>query len=69
MAFAMAGGFVAATIATRQPTLHALAVAGIIGVTAVAALVVEWGAGSVWSPLSTIVLMAPAAAIGGYLRR
>jgi hypothetical protein len=69
MAFALAGGFVAASIATRQRTLHALAVAGMIAVTAFAALIVEWGAGSLWSQLTTLVLMAPAAAIGGYLRR
>jgi hypothetical protein len=69
MAFAMAGGFAAASIATRQRTLHALAVAGMIAVTSFAALIVEWGAGSVWSQLTTLVLMAPAAAIGGYLRR
>ncbi len=69
MAFATAGGFVAASIATRERTLHALAVAGMIAVTSIAALIVEWGTGSAWSQLSTLVLMAPAAAVGGHLRK
>jgi hypothetical protein len=68
VAFAMLGGFVASRIAAGRKSLHALGVAAMIAVTAVAAMLVEWNAGSVWSQAGVLLLMAPAAASGGYLK-
>ena len=66
--FAALGGYLAARFAPRRPELHAAAVAGLIALGAAASLVARPGAGSAWSHLAALLLMAPAAWLGGYWR-
>jgi ABC-type transport system involved in multi-copper enzyme maturation permease subunit len=66
--FAGLGGYVSATIAKRKELAHALVVAGIIAVIAIVSLILAPKEGILWSELATLLLMAPAAWIGGYLR-
>jgi hypothetical protein len=67
-AFAAAGGYLAARLAPRRPLLHAGVVAALLGVGALAAIVLERSAGSIWSQLLVLFVMTPAALGGGYLR-
>src|SRR4051794_38460722 len=61
------GGYVAVRIA-RPPTLLASIVVGcLIAVGALASLIADWGSASMWSQVSTMLLMAPAACGGGRL--
>jgi hypothetical protein len=66
--FAAAGGYVAAAIALHWPPAHAVAVGALIALGAVAALIAA-PADSRWSQLGALFRMAPAAALGGILRR
>jgi hypothetical protein len=66
--FALLGGYVAAWLAGRQPLAHGVAVAAVLGLGAVISLVNTLGTGSVWSQTAALTLMAPCAAIGGWLR-
>jgi hypothetical protein len=68
IAFAVAGGFLAALLAGRRPLAHAVAVAALLAAGAAASLAATLGHGAVWSQTAAIVLMAPAAALGGCLR-
>ena len=47
---------------------HAAVVAALLGVGALAAIVLERSAGSIWSQLLVLFVMTPAALGGGYLR-
>jgi hypothetical protein len=67
-AFAGFGGYLAARLAPVRPMLHAAIVAGLIAAIALASMIVEWHAGSVWSELVVLFAVAPAAAVGGWLR-
>lgn len=69
IAFALLGGYLAALVARREETLHAGIVAAIIGVIAAVSITAEWKSGSTWSELSVLVLMVPAAVLGGYFRK
>jgi hypothetical protein len=66
--FALLGGYVSGWIASRAPFTHGLIVAGMLAVGAVISLIAAVGKGSVWSQLAALTAMAPAAALGGYLR-
>ncbi len=68
MAFAGAGGYVAGAIADRKPRLHGGAVALIVALGATASLLAQPGAGSKWSQATALLLMAPAALVGGIVR-
>jgi hypothetical protein len=68
MLFALIAGYVAGVIAKRSEIRHGLVVALIIVVLAALSLVLQLGEGSLWSELATIIFMAPAAVLGGYLR-
>jgi hypothetical protein len=65
---ALAGGYVAGVIAGRRPFAHALAMAVLIAIGATVSLISTLGEGSIWSQLSALALMAPCAALGGWLR-
>jgi len=67
--FSALGGYIAARIAGQHARHHAALVAALIAVTALAALIIEWNAGSIWSQLAVLLVMAPAALAGGYLWR
>jgi hypothetical protein len=66
-AFALLAGYIAGRIAGFQAVAHALGVAIIIGGTALVSLIAEWANGSIWSQLAVIIVMTPAAVIGGVL--
>jgi hypothetical protein len=68
IAFAVAGGVLAALLAGRRPLAHAVGVAVVLAAGAVASLATTLGHGAVWSQTAALVLMAPAAALGGWLR-
>ena len=63
---AFAGGFLAARLAGRKPLLHGVAVALVLAAGATASLASTIGHGAIWSQLAALVLMAPAAALGGW---
>ena len=66
--FAFGGGFLAASLSGRAETWHGAAVGVIIAVLAAVSMLIQSGSGSLWSQVATLVLMAPAAAAGGYAR-
>ena len=63
---AFAGGFLAARLAGRKPLLHGMAVAVVLAAGATASLASTIGHGAIWSQVAALVLMAPAAALGGW---
>ena len=68
MGFAFAGGYASGAIAGRRPRLHGGVVALILVLGATASLLAQPGKGSRWSQAAAIVLMAPAALVGGMAR-
>ena len=66
--FAALGGYVTATIARRNEVRHAPILSLVIGTAAFISLLSRPGKGAIWSQLSALLVMAPAAMIGGYLR-
>jgi hypothetical protein len=68
VAFALSGGYVSGWIASRSPFTHGLIVAGILALGAGISLLATVGNGPIWSQLTALTAMAPAAALGGYLR-
>jgi hypothetical protein len=66
--FGALGGLTAASLAGRRPLAHAVVVAGLI---ALAALIHPWlepGTNPRWLDLSALLIMAPAAVLGGWAR-
>lgn len=68
MAFAALGGFVAARLARRRPLAHGFAVGGVLAAGAAISLLNTTGKGAIWSQVAALVLMAPCAVLGGWLR-
>ena len=68
MGFALLGGFVAAWLARRRPLAHGAAVAAVLALGAALSLLNTMGTGAVWSQVAALALMAPCAALGGWLR-
>lgn len=68
IASAFLGGYLAARLAGRHPSAHGLAVALILALAATISLVSTVGHGAIWSQVAALVLMAPAAAVGGVAR-
>lgn len=66
--FALAGGYVAARIAGRREIMIAGVAASVLAVLAAISIVAQPGLPSYWSQIAAIVLMAPAAMLGGWLR-
>ena len=66
--FALLGGYVAAWLAKRPPLAHGLAVAAVLALGATVSLFSTLGKGAVWSQVAALALMAPCAALGGWLR-
>ncbi len=69
MAFALLGGYLSATIAGRRPVAHGAAMAVVLALGATVSLAATVGKGAVWSQVAALVLMAPAAVAGGWLRQ
>jgi hypothetical protein len=68
MLFAVLGGYVAAWLAGRRPVAHGGAVAAVLAIGAAVSLLSTIGKGAVWSQVSALILMAPCAVLGGWLR-
>jgi len=66
--FATLGGYVSGLIAGRAPFVHGMIVAGILALGATVSLIKTVGHGHIWSQVAALLTMAPAAALGGYLR-
>jgi Na+-translocating ferredoxin:NAD+ oxidoreductase RnfD subunit len=66
--FAGLGGYVTASIARQKELAHALVVAVIIALIAIVSIILAPKEGVLWSELATLLLSAPAAWIGGYLK-
>jgi hypothetical protein len=69
MAFALVGGYLSGWIAGRGPLAHGVAMAVVLALGAGASLAATMGRGFVWSQVAALVLMAPAAVAGGWLRQ
>ena len=69
MAFATLAGYLAARIAGRRELLHAGMVSAIIAVGAVSSIFTRPIGGTLWGQIAALALMAPAATLGGVLRR
>jgi hypothetical protein len=65
--FSALAGYLAARLAPGRALMHAAALSAIIAVIAAGSMVVQWRAGSIWSELVVLFLLAPAALGGGYL--
>jgi hypothetical protein len=65
--FAAIGGYVSAVLGGGNSRLQASAVGVVVALGATVSLLAGPHAGSVWSRVAALVLMAPAAAIGGIL--
>jgi hypothetical protein len=68
VAFALLGGYVSGWIASHVPFIHGLIVASILALGAGISLIATVGKGAIWSQVTALTVMAPAAALGGYLR-
>lgn len=68
MLFALAGGYVAGWLAGRRPFAHGVAMAALLATGAAVSLASTLGHGAIWSQVAALVLMAPSAAMGGWLR-
>ncbi len=66
--FAALGGLTAASLAGRKPLAHALALAGLIALAALAHPWIEPGSGARWLDLAAVLVMAPAAVFAGWAR-
>ncbi len=66
VAFALLAGYIATAVARRKRAATAVGV--IIALGAIISLIAEPAAAK-WSPVAALVLMAPAAMLGGALRR
>lgn len=67
--FAGLGGFVAGIIGRRPDVTCGILLAVIIAVGAITSLVTRPGAGAIWTQGATLVLMAPAALVGDWIRK
>lgn len=67
--FAVLGGYLAALIASKFEIEHAFAVATLVAAIGAASYIAEAPGESKWTQLSAILIIAPAAILGGYLRR
>lgn len=69
MTFAILAGYVAAWLAGRRPLDHAIALAALIASGGLISMVLSAEGGARWSQVGAVVLMAPAAILGGLIRR
>ncbi|HZQ67967.1 MAG TPA: hypothetical protein VFA68_05545 [Terriglobales bacterium] len=67
--FATLAGFVAALLGKRFEMEHALAVASLIAALGAASLLAEVKSDAIWTQLAAILIIAPSAMLGGYLRQ
>lgn len=66
--FAALGGFLAAWVAESWEIEHALGVSCLIAVSGAISLLTQSADSAMWTQLAALLIMAPAALAGGYLR-
>jgi hypothetical protein len=66
--FAALAGFTAASLAPKNAARHSAILAAIIAAIALLSLALQFRSGSVWSEVATLLLMSPAAVLGGQIR-
>ena len=66
--FALLAGYLTALIGRVNDLRYVLLLAAIIAVGALVSLFARPGAGAIWSQVAALLLMAPAALVGGHLR-
>ncbi len=69
LAFALLSGFVAGKIARRGDLMSGIALALVIAVGATISMIARPGAGAIWTQTSALLLFAPAALAGDWMRR
>lgn len=69
IAFALLGGFVAGSISRRPDLITGLLLAAIIAIPAIITAITRPGEGSIWSQMTALLLMSPAALFGDWLRK
>lgn len=69
MLFATLAGFLAALLGKRFEMEHSLAVASLIAALGAASLLASVKSGAIWTQLAAILIIAPCAMLGGYLRQ
>jgi uncharacterized membrane protein YedE/YeeE len=67
--FATLAGFVAAFLGKKFEMEHALAVASLIAAVGAASLLADVKTSAIWTQLAVILIIAPSAMLGGYLRQ
>ena len=67
--FATLAGFVAALLGKGFEMEHSLAVASLIAAVGAASLLSEVKSDAIWTQLAAILIIAPCAMLGGYLRQ
>lgn len=67
--FAGLGGFVAGLIGRREDVICGILLAVIIALSAVTALISRPDPGAVWTHSAALILMAPAALVGDWIRK
>jgi hypothetical protein len=67
--FALLAGYTAARIAGKNEIKHSAGVACILALLAGVSILAQPGLESYWSQLSALILMAPSAVFGGWLRK
>ena len=68
MIFALLGGYIAAWLARRRPVAHGVGVAAVLAIGAAVSLLSTLDKGAVWSQVAALVVMAPCAILGSWLR-
>ena len=68
MFFSFLGGYVSGLLAGTKPLGHAIGVAVVLLLGASVSLVSTIGKGAIWSQLIAILLIAPGAVLGGWVR-
>lgn len=67
--FAGLAGFVAGMIGQREDIICGILLAAIIAVGAITSLIIRPGAEAIWTQAAALVLMAPAALVGDWIRK
>jgi uncharacterized oligopeptide transporter (OPT) family protein len=67
--FAALGGFVAGIIGRRPDIISGILLAIVIALGAITSLITSPGAGAIWTQSAALVLMAPAALVGDWIRK
>ena len=69
LAFGFLGGFVAGRIGRRMDLKCGISVAVVIGIGAAVSMIARPGAGALWTQTAALLLFAPAALAGDWIRR